>query len=132
MKIYLEVKPTRAESVERHIRQVKTKYSTGDIWLKTPLEEKEPFKWAKIKDFGYILPCALERGLMHYPEYRKVIIDYYSKFFNRVSGLCKELAEHYQFVTEEEVEALKALRKDSEKEYFVSSFISCALYLERN
>ena len=59
---------------------------------------------------------------MHYPEYRKVIIDYYSKFFNRVSGLCKELAEHYQFVTEEEVEALKALRKDSEKEYFVSSF----------
>ena len=69
---------------------------------------------------------------MHYPEYRKVIIDYYSKFFNRVSGLCKELAEHYQFVTEEEVEALKALRKDSKKSILLVVFISCALYLERN
>ncbi|HHT7190848.1 TPA: hypothetical protein ACTZ5N_004310 [Bacillus cereus] len=117
-----EANESRKKALKGILNKLKTKYSTGDIWLKTPLEEKEPFKWAEMKDFGYILPWALERGLMHYPEYRKVIIDYYSKFFNRVSGLCKELAEHYQFVTEEEVEALKALRKDSEKEYFVSSF----------
>ena len=117
-----EANESRKKALKGILNKLKTKYSTGDIWLKTPLEEKEPFKWAEMKDFGYILPWALERGLMHYPEYRKAIIDYYSKFFNRVSGLCKELAEHYQFVTEEEVQALKALRKDSKKEYFVSGF----------
>ncbi|MGR2743157.1 hypothetical protein ACUXVC_10915 [Bacillus sp. N6] len=117
-----EANESRKKALKGILNKLKTKYSTGDIWLKAPLEEKEPFKWGRMKDSGYILPWALERGLMHYPEYRKAIIDYYSKFFNRVSGLCKELAEHYQFVTEEEVEALKALRKDSEKEYFVRSF----------
>ncbi|MGF2712308.1 hypothetical protein ACQUY5_08200 [Bacillus cereus] len=104
------------------LRGLKAKYPTGDIWLKTPLEEKEPIIWSGKKDFGYILPWALERGLMHHPEYRKVIIDYYSKFFGNVGGLCKELAKLYQFVTEEEAEALKELRKDSEKELFVISF----------
>ncbi|PGT20659.1 hypothetical protein [Bacillus cereus] len=117
-----EANESRKKALKGILNKLKTKYSTGDIWLKTCLEEKEPFKWGAMKDFGYILPWALERGLMHYPEYRKAIIDYYSKFFNRVADLCKELAEHYQFVTEEEAEALKALRKDSEKEYFVSSF----------
>lgn len=104
------------------LKKLIAKYPTGDIWLKTPLEEKEPIICGKKKDIGYILPWALERGLMHHPEYRKVIIDYCSKFFRTVGGLCKKLAEFYHFVTEEEAEALKALRNDFDKEFFVSSF----------
>ncbi|MEB2494315.1 hypothetical protein SOP93_24770 [Peribacillus frigoritolerans] len=105
------------------LRRLKAKYPTGGIWLETPLEEKEHIiVWRNKRDSRYILSWALERGLMRHPEYRKVIIDYFSKFYNGVGSLYKDLSEHYQFVTEEEVEALKELRKDSEKKIFVSGF----------
>ncbi|USK82572.1 hypothetical protein LHV56_12085 [Peribacillus frigoritolerans] len=106
------------------LRNLKAKYPTGDNWLKTPIEEKEHIIiWRNYNDSRYILSWALERGLMDHPEYRKAIIDYYSKFYNSVGGICKELAQYYKFVTEEEAEALEALRKKgSEKVVFVNSF----------
>ncbi|MFE4132952.1 hypothetical protein [Peribacillus sp. YIM B13482] len=114
---------TRKKSLRGILGRLKAEYSTGEIWLKTPLEEKEHIiRWGNKKDSRYILSWAMESGIMQHPEYRKAIIDYFSKFYNAVGGLCKELAEHYQFVTEEEAEALKKLRRDSEKEPFVSSF----------
>lgn len=127
-----EANESRKKALIGILNKLKTKYSTGDIWLKTPLEEKEPLKWSKMKDFGYILPWALERGLMHHPEHRKAIIDYYSKFFNKVGGLCKELAEHYQFVTEEEAKALKELHGESETESFVGSFYKLCVVFGKN
>ncbi|MFD4930749.1 hypothetical protein ACFWMS_17800 [Peribacillus butanolivorans] len=107
------------------LRKLKAEYPTGDNWLKTPIEEKEHIIiWRNYNDSRYILSWALERGLMDHPEYRKAIIDYYSKFYNSVGGISKELAQYYKFVTEEEAEALKELRKKgSEKVVFVNSFL---------
>lgn len=115
---------SRKQSLRGILKRLKAEYSTGGIWLKTPLEEKKHIiTWGIKKDSRYILSWALESGLMQHPEYRKAIIDYFSKFYNSraVAGFCKEFAEHYQFVTEEESEALKELRNNG-KDVFVSSF----------
>ncbi|WP_411740102.1 hypothetical protein [Peribacillus sp. S4] len=105
------------------LRNLKAEYPTGDIWLKTPIEEKEHIIiYRNINDSRYILSWAIERGLMQNPEYRKAIIDYYNKFYNAVGGICKELAKYYEFVTEEEAKALKKLRNNSQIVHFLSSF----------
>ncbi|MBM7654573.1 hypothetical protein [Neobacillus cucumis] len=98
--------------LKRLIEKLKKEYPTGESWLKTPLEKKKIIESSQLKDFAYILPWAIERGLMKNVKFRKKILDYYGhayKFDANFSKLCIDYAKHYQFITDDEFRKAKEI-----------------------